>query len=92
MYEYGHSLFGLEIFCHFISGITVALISYSLSKAAENSGLIAADKPPAGSTLARVGYGQTDDHFHLEQQLSMVVGLRGYSPYVLGQLSWHPVM
>ena len=33
--------------------------------AAENNGLIAADKPPAGSTMARVGYsGQIDDGFH----------------------------
>ena len=50
-----------DLFISISLGIKVALISYSLSKAtskaAENNGLIAADKPPAGSTLARVGYG-----------------------------------
>ena len=51
--------------------IKVTLMSYSISKAAskdaKNNGLIVADKPPAGNTLSRVGYVQTDDDFHIKQ-------------------------
>ena len=74
--------------------IKVALISYSLSKAAskaaENIGLIAADKPHAGRTRARVEYGQTDDGFHCKQKLLRVVRLTGCSAYDLNgeKVSW----
>ena len=64
----------------------VALISYSLSKAAskaaENNGLIGlTSQPPAGSTLAGVWYGQTDDGYHRKQHLLRVVWLTGCSAY-----------
>ena len=62
---------GIVYLCYelfIILEIKVALISYSLSKAAskaaENNGLIAADKPSVDSTLARVGYGQIEVGFH----------------------------
>ena len=65
----------------------VALISYNLSKAtskaAENHGLMAwkaPTEPPAGSTPASVGHGQTRWWLPPKQQLAMVVGLTGSSP------------
>ena len=66
----------------------VALISYSLSKAAskaaENNGLIGLiSQPPAGSTLAGVWYGQTDDGYHRKQHLLRVVWLTGCSAYAM---------
>ena len=67
--------------------IKAVLISYSLSKAASkatgNNGLIAADKLSAGSTIARVRNGQTDDGFHRKQQLTKVIRLRGVAPMSL---------
>ena len=65
--------------------IKVALISCSLSKAAskaaENNRLIAADKPPAGSTLARVGLWANRWWLPQETAVTRVVRLTGCSPY-----------
>ena len=67
--------------------IKVALISYSLSKAAskatDNNGLITLIYPtelPSGSTVVGVGYAQTVDGYNRNQQISRIVGLTGCCP------------